>query len=290
MHITGKTELYGLLGYPVEHTASPKMHNAAFKAMGRNAVYVPFSVSPENLEAAVKGLIPLGVKGVNVTIPHKQAIIPYLDSLHPSASAIGAVNTVQVSGGKLMGYNTDAAGFASDVEIAASFNFTNTSVFICGAGGAGRAVAFACLSRGVKKIGIFDVDSQRSKSLVDALVQYVSQNTLDIAVFQIESVSDNFVASAGLAVNATPLGMKNTDTMPFYVERLPAGCVVYDVVYNIPETQLIKSAKERGLKALNGLGMLLGQGAMAFRIWTGQAPDSSVMRAALEEAIYGDTV
>ena len=288
IEINGKTGIYGLFGYPVEHTASPKMHNAAFNALKMNAVYLPFSVKPEDLKDAVGGLNALGIKGINVTIPHKQTIIPFLDSLHPSASAIGAVNTVQILQGKLIGYNTDAVGFASDVEISAGFSFDKKLVFLCGSGGAGRAIAFACISRGVKSIGVYDLDINRSKSLVDDLREYLSENNLSIQVDCLDKNVDDYLASVDLAINATPLGMKPDDPVPFAVDCLSPDAVVYDVVYNIPKTALVESAEKRKLKALNGLGMLLGQGAQAFRIWTGQAPDSSVMRCALEQAIYGD--
>ncbi|MDX9703598.1 MAG: shikimate dehydrogenase [Candidatus Auribacterota bacterium] len=287
--INGKTQKYGLFGYPVEHTASPTMHNAAFESSGLNAVYLPFAVHPDNLEVAVRSLVPLNIKGINVTIPHKQTIIPYLDDLSEIAEVIGAVNTVQIEKGRLIGHNTDGSGFLTALEEEAGFTVDGKKVFLAGAGGAGFAVATNCVFQGVSCLGVFDMDATRSQSLVDKLKELKYHcDIVNLAGLAPDQV-DQFLSTADLAVNATPVGMKQDDPVPFAVKPLKEKALVYDLVYNIPKTTLIKEAEARGIRAYSGLSMLLYQGVLAFEIWTLTQSPVDVMRAALKRAVYGDT-
>lgn len=287
--INGKTQKYGLFGYPVEHTASPTMHNAAFESLGLNAVYLPFPVHPDNLEHAVKSIIALDIRGINVTIPHKQTIIPYLDELSEVAKVMGAVNTVQIDKGRLIGHNTDGSGFLLALEQEARFTVEGKTVFVSGAGGAGFAVATNCVLQGASRVGIYDIEPSRVQTLVDQLKElHYHGEVINLAGLQPDQLAE-YITTADLAVNATPIGMKEHDQAPFAVEALKEKAVVYDLVYNIPKTTLIQEAQARGIRAYNGLSMLLYQGVLAFEIWTLTEAPVDVMRNALKKAIYGDT-
>ncbi len=289
IEINGKTQKYGLFGYPVEHTASPPMHNAAFESLGLNAVYLPFSINPDDLAVAVKSIIPFGIKGFNVTIPHKQTIIPHLDELSEIAKVIGAVNTVQVDKGHLIGHNTDGSGFLMALEQEAGFVVEGKTVFLAGAGGAGFAVATNCVFQGASRLGIFDLDTNRVQALVDKLKELKYHcDIINLAGLSSDQI-EQFLATADLAVNATPIGMKADDPAPFAVSALKEKAVVYDLVYNIPKTTLAQECEARGISAHNGLSMLLYQGVLAFEIWTLTEAPVDVMRAALKRAVYGDS-
>jgi len=165
--ISGKTILYGLFGYPVKHTLSPKMHNAAFKNLRIKAKYVPFEIKPENLETKLKSLVELGFGGINVTVPHKESCMRYLDEIDKNAKLIGAVNTIKVEGSKLIGYNTDGLGFLRSLK-ENNINIDGSSVLILGAGGASRAISVSMLEK-VDKVYIYDIDSLKAKALIDDL-------------------------------------------------------------------------------------------------------------------------
>ena len=158
MDIKGTTKIVGLFGHPVHHTFSPAMHNAAFEALGLDYVYVPFEVRPEDLEGAVRSLISLGIVGVNVTIPHKEKVIPYLDEVSPEAELIGSVNTIQVKDRRLMGYNTDAFGFETSLREGLGMELRSRRIFVMGAGGASRAVCFQAALSGAEEIVIADIE------------------------------------------------------------------------------------------------------------------------------------
>lgn len=284
--INGKTQLFGLLGFPVEHTASPIMHNAAFMFLNINAVYLPFPVEPDNLKKAVSGLRALGILGVNVTIPHKQKIIPYLDSLAKEAKIIQAVNTIEIIDGKLIGHNTDGIGFIRALKKEANFYFKDKTVFLAGAGGAGYAIATQCVLEGASQIGIYEKNIKRANNLVELLSHINGE--CELHVLRNEDVGE-YLGYSDIAINATPLGMKPNDPSTFDVRLLNKNAIVYDVVYNVPQTTLIKNALQLGIKAYGGLSMLLYQGVEAFEIWTKQPAPIDVMADALRKIVYGDT-
>jgi shikimate dehydrogenase len=279
--ISGKTKLYGIFGYPVEHTFSPGMHNAAFHKLHLDACYIPFSVSPENLGEATKALIPLGLCGVNITIPHKGKIITYLDELSEDARLIGAVNTIEIKDGKLIGHNTDGRGFLRSLRDNTGFNPRGKQIFIIGSGGAARAVGFSLALAGTKKIMFTDLDPVKAVALVTditektgRLVEYVKH----------ESVAQS-AAKAHCIINATPLGLKRVDPLPIPRENIQKKHLICDLVYNPAETKFLQAARANGAKILPGIGMLLYQGVIAFEIWTGQKAPITIMRNALARQI-----
>ncbi len=279
--ISGKTKLYGIFGYPVEHTFSPGMHNAAFKKLKMNARYVPFAVHPDNLKAAAKAILPLGLCGLNITVPHKQNIIAFLDELSEEARLIDAVNTIQIVDGKLVGHNTDGRGFIRSLHDNAGYNPKGKTVFLVGSGGAARAVGFSLALSGVRKIFLYDVASQKAETLARNIRKKTGVDAQALSAGDVASAAD----AAGCLINATPLGLKKSDPLPLKRELIQERHLVYDLVYNPPETKFLKAAKERGAKGLSGLGMLLYQGVIAFEIWTSVKAPIAVMKNALTRQI-----
>jgi len=274
MNINGSTGIVGIFGWPIEHTLSPAMHNAAFAALNLDYIYVPFAVEPKTLHAAAQAIRVLGLRGVNVTVPHKQAIIPFLDRIDPLARRIGSVNTVVNRNGTLCGYNTDAAGFIQDVR-AQGFVPRGATALLIGAGGVATAIAHALAAAGAKKIFVSDVLAARARQFA----RQIPRCTF-VCGPAVRGGADN----ADIIINATPLGMHAEDPSPVNARYLRRGVFVYDVVYN-RKTRLMKDARTAGAKAAGGLGMLLLQGAIAFELWTGKKAPVEVMRKALRRSI-----
>ncbi len=282
MEIQGTTRIVGLFGFPVRHTFSPPMHNAAFAAMGLDYVYLPFEVRPEDLSAAVKSLIPLGIAGVNVTIPHKEAVIPLLDEVSETADRIGSVNTIRVREGILKGFNTDAYGFETALLEEGRFSLSGKKIFVMGAGGASRAVSFQSALSGASELVIADVLPERAEALAAAVSDAVP--ACRISTCSVEAkILEKAVSGKDLFVNATPIGMKKTDPPLIRVEWLAPTTTVFDVIYNPLETRLLREAAARGLAVANGIGMLVYQGVRAFEIFTDQKPPVQTMLKVLKE-------
>lgn len=269
LKISGKTKVLGLLGYPVEHSLSPAMHNAAFEHLRLDCCYVTFPVKPELLKDAVKAVRALNLAGVNVTMPHKENVIPLLDKIDADASFIGAVNTVVNSNGKLMGYNTDGRGFMRSLS-EAQISVNRKNVLILGAGGASRAIGFYLVKKAAA-LFIYDIDRKKAGKLVGALKK-INNN-----VFPAGNI--NNLDKYDVIINATPLGLKKGDPLPVDINLLKPQHVVCDLIYK--KTPLLQKASMKGCKTLNGLGMLLWQGAFAFELWTGRKAPVEVMRKAL---------
>ena len=281
----GKTQWFAVLGHPVAHTLSPAMHNAAFAALGMNALYGAFDVTPDRLAAALEGMQALGLGGANITVPLKETACRVLKHLDESAQRLGAVNTVRFGEDGPVGYNTDGEGFLRAVQEAFGAPAAGKSVFILGAGGAGRAVAIACAGAGVSQFALADLDSRRAEKLA---MELETQFTVSGA-FVAEEAEDVLAAAraADLVVQATPAGMKPGEPSPLSPAAFRAGQGAFDLVYLYPETPFLRAAREGGAAAANGLGMLLHQGVKAFEIWTGRTPPADVMRRALESKVYG---
>ncbi len=279
--ISGKTRIFGIFGYPVEHTFSPGMHNAAFKKLGMDACYVPFAVSPDRLGEAVRAIVPLGLCGLNVTVPHKEKVLAYLDELSEEARLIGAVNTIEVRDGRLIGHNTDGRGFLRSLRTDAGFNPKGKKFLFIGSGGAARAVGFSLALAGAKKILFRDVDIRKA----DDLARDISRKTGVDAGTIPEDLIPVAAAEADCLINATPLGLKKTDPLPIRKETVLKKHLVCDLVYNPPETALLKTAKARGAGRLSGLGMLLYQGVTAFELWTLKKAPVLIMKRALTRQI-----
>lgn len=267
--------MLAVLGYPVEHSLSPAMHNSEFERLGLDYVYIPAPVSPENLEVCIRGLVAAGVAGFNVTIPHKQAVLPFLDKISDDAQLVGAVNTIKVEDGQLRGYNTDIDGWVRDVQ--EDILLERSSVCVLGAGGAARAVTVGALKSEASRLFLCGRNGDTVSGLAAALKEKmpeadISWKTLDDPECRAE------VAACDIVVNTTPVGMNNTPGLPVPAEWLTEHQYYYDTIYTPAETELLKAARQKGCATRNGLGMLAYQGAVAFEIWTGQMPDVDRMK------------
>jgi len=277
--VHGKTRVVCIIGNPVRHSLSPIMHNAAFAASRLDYVYVPFAVTPENLGRAVIGLKALGVCGFNVTIPHKTAIIPFLDRLDESAESAGAVNTVRVCASGLTGFNTDGDGLVDSLLMDLNYAPGADQILVAGAGGAARGAIAALCRSGAKKILVCNRTLENARTvMLDMNIRYPETR---IEVINQNQVSSEHLRSTSLLLNTTSLGMNGERIEGINLSDLPEGAKVYDMVYSPSGTPLIKEASACGMMAVNGLGMLVAQGERAFEIWTGQKPPEGVMRQAL---------
>jgi shikimate dehydrogenase len=280
--IKASTGLVALLGYPVEHSLSPRMHNAAFAATGLDMVYLAFAVTAAGLPAALAGLQALGFKGANVTVPHKEAVMRHLNVIEPVAARIGAVNTIVNDGDRLIGYNTDAGGFLCSLR-EAGFDPAGKTAAIIGAGGAARAAAFALASAGCAGLTIANRTLARARELAGAM----EEQPLPVTACSLEGEALRpLLAGSHLVVNTTSAGMwPEVNSVPLPTTWLQEGQWVYDLVYNPLETRFLQEARQRGCCTVSGLEMLLYQGAAAFTLWTGKTAPVPVMAAALREAL-----
>ncbi len=285
MHITGKTSLVGLIGWPVEHSLSPMMQNAAFTKVGLDWVYVPLPVRPDNVPQALAGLSALNFVGVNVTVPHKQAVMRYMNELSDSAKIIGAVNTICLQQGKYIGHNTDATGFLNSL-LEANCHPQGMRVAVLGAGGAARAVVFALAQAKAASVIVLNRTAERAAFLVDDLVETFPNNALHFAALTPQSIMD-LNNQLDLVVNTTSVGMSpNIEDCPWPSDvAMPSQTIFYDLVYRPLETVFLARAREAGAKTIGGLGMLIHQGAAAFERWTGQAAPIAVMRQACMDGL-----
>jgi len=265
----------GLVGYPIKHSVSPNMHNAALKHLGVNGIYLAFEVKPDDLERAVFGARALGFKGLNVTIPYKEEVLKFVKA-DSFASKIGAVNTIDLE--NMVGYNTDAYGAIKALE-GSGVDVEDKVVLIVGAGGAGRAIAFALVERGATVV-VTNRTPSRGLELAERVRRYG-----ECLFYPYDRIED-LKGKIDILVNATPLGMKGFEQkLPVPTSMLKEGVIVFDIVYNPIETPLIREAKKRGCKVVYGLDMLVYQGAKAFKIWTGLDAPVEIMREAALRAL-----
>lgn len=273
-----------LLGYPLRHSISPVFQQVAFDYYHLDVLYEPWEVPPNQLKKTVVHIRESSVLGANVTIPHKESVLPLMDRLDGIARDIGAVNTIVNRDGELVGHNTDAEGFIRALKQEGGFDPEGKRVVFLGAGGAARAVGFALMKAGARSITIVNRTYERSRDLVLALR---GLGELDIVALPMkENILAEVVGHSDLLVNCTSLGMKhsaNESVSPLKASSIPSGVLVYDLVYNPPETPLLKEAKHAGAKRLGGLSMLVYQGAVSFELWTErQAPVELMLKAARE--------
>lgn len=285
MRVDGRTRICGIFGYPVHHTFSPAMHNAAFAVLGLNFIYVPFLVPADSLPAAVTAVRALDLAGVNVTIPHKEDVLPCLDELSREAGIIGAVNTIVNRDGHLIGHNTDGRGFLRALTEQAGFNPAGKSALILGAGGAARSVAVELALAGSSVIFLANRSPERAGALAGLLLKNASTG-IKVVSWKEEKAMAGAVSHADLIVQTTPVGMYPAvgEYIPFPFALLRPDQVVCDLIYNPPETKFLEFARLAGAKTLNGMGMMVHQGALAFTLWTGQPAPVAVMREALQKA------
>lgn len=276
--MSGRTRLLGIIGHPVAHSLSPRMHNAAFARDGADYVYVAMDVAPGSLPEAIQGLRALNFTGFNVTMPHKKAVLPLLDELDISARLSGAVNTVVIEDGKLRGIDTDGSGFV-EACAEAGVSLAGERVLILGAGGAAAAIAVAALGEGAARLHVVNRTFERARELCSKLSGVAGGVEVRARPFE---EAGEAAAEAGVVVNATYLGMREEDPLPLPVAVLSAGKVICDAVYRAGmETALIREAREAGARTVSGARMLLYQGVQAQRVWTGREPDVEVMKDAL---------
>ncbi len=263
MEITPATKVVGLIGHPVAHSLSPVIHNSLYRALGFDMVYHAFDVNPNQVEEAVKGFSSLGFKGFNVTVPHKEAVFEIIEHIDSDALAIGAINTVKIDRGKLIGYNTDGQGFLQSLS-QSGFSVYGTKVVILGAGGSARAIGIATAGEKPESITLVNRTLQRAEALADIINNYKNQKLVRAA----EVIPND----ADIIINTTPLGMwPETEGNPLQGYTLNKDTFVCDIVYNPRETAMLQYAKSRSCKTMGGLGMLIGQGLRAVEIWLDQS-------------------
>ena len=279
------TQSVGILGYPLVHSISPAFQQAAFDHYSLPVRYYAWPTHPDSLEAEVGKLRSEEYLGANVTVPHKERVRPYLDRIDPLARDVGAVNTIVREGDSLVGYNTDAYGFVRSLKETAELEPRGKRVLLLGAGGAARAAAYGLAGEKIAELTIANRTYERARRLADEVRDAVGQ------VGTIPWDADNLEAAgkaADLIVNSTSIGMKHGDAetrSPLKAHQIAPGCLVYDMVYNPPETRLLIEARQAGASTLGGLPMLLYQGAAAFEHWTGREAPIEIMFHAGEKAL-----
>jgi shikimate dehydrogenase len=289
--INAATRCCAVYGFPIRHSASPAMHNAAFAALGLNWRYLAFEVHPHDLRTAIEGARVMGFAGLNLTVPHKLPALELMDTLDKSAKKWGAVNTIRFESAgvdgrakvRAVGFNTDADALAAAVREDLKLELRGARVLLLGAGGAGRTAALKLAAERVAELFLVNRTMARARA-----VAAESQKLFPSAHVTIGYPA----AEVDLLINATSLGLKPVDRLPFDQKQfsMERARAVYDMVYRPAETVLLKAARKAGCKTANGLGMLLHQGAKAFEIWTGKAAPVDVMRRALEAEVYQSTV
>ncbi|OGP29424.1 MAG: shikimate dehydrogenase [Deltaproteobacteria bacterium GWB2_42_7] len=284
MNITSKTKTLGIFGYPISHTLSPAMHNAVIKALGLDMVYLPFEVKPSNLKEAINGIKSLGIIGVNITIPHKESVIRFLDDISEEARLVGAVNTIVYKDRKLVGYNTDGSGYMASLKEELGFNPKSKRIIIIGAGGAARGILAALATQKPKSITVANRTLSRAVSLIKTFKGKFRDTRFEAIDLDNNMLKMSF-NSVDLLINTTSVGMKQSKALKIPLETLPKIAIVSDIIYNPLETLLLKKAKKIGLTTHGGLGMLVHQGARSFKLWTGMDAPMNVMRKAALKAL-----
>ena len=259
------------------------MQNAGFQSVGLDAIYVPWQVSPTDLSAAIAGMKALGVAGFNVTIPHKSAVVKYLDEISPEAEIAGAVNTVLNRNGKLVGYNTDGAGLILALERKLGFSAKGKRILLLGAGGAARGAVAALADSGVASISILNRTRARAEELCQEMRAVFKE--VVFTLFDLEECSAGPSDCIDLVINATSDGMDGRDFSLISLAQFGNAVKVYDMVYAARITPLCSAAKALGLQADDGLSMLAAQGELAFQLWTGRCPEEGLFYSVLESLI-----
>ncbi|MDY6939170.1 MAG: shikimate dehydrogenase [Cyanobacteriota bacterium] len=285
--ITGKTKLLGVIGDPVEHSLSPAMHNAAIADLNLDYAYLPFPIAAENLETAIAGFAAIGLVGFNITIPHKQTIMPFLAEISPVARAVGAVNTVWRSEKGWEGTNTDVEGFLAPLKTL-NRDWTQTVAVVLGNGGAARAVVAGAAQLGCREVRVVG----RNREKLDRFAASWQNSPIEVNLkpYRADAVAEA-VSGATLLVNATPVGMSpHVDRSPFETAlfaKLAADAIAYDLIYTPSPTQFLREAQQVGITAIDGAEMLVCQGAAALEKWLQQPVPVAVMRQALRAGLDG---
>lgn len=283
MRIRSDTKILGLFAHPIEHSLSPAMHNAAIAELDMNYIYVPFHVLPKDIAGAVDSIKALNITGVNVTIPHKESIINFLDNLTDNAKRLGSVNTIVNKDGYLIGDSTDGPGFLKSLKEDLG-DISNSKVLVLGAGGSAKAICFSLVDLGCEVV----IANRTLEKAVNLSREINDVCGIDItrACILDETALENEVVNTKLLVNTTSVGMfPNVNEMPLSANLLHDGMWVYDLIYNPYETTLIAEAKAKGAKTASGLNMLVYQGAISFEMWTGKYPPVDIMKNTVAKAL-----
>ncbi len=276
------SRLFGIMAHPVAHSLSPVMHNAAFKALQMPHHYHAFDVKPDELPAAVSAMRVLGIKGVNVSIPHKEQVLKFIDQINEEARVIGAVNTiVQGEDGRLIGYNTDGAGYVRSLLSETEIDLRQTHALVIGAGGAAKGIGVYLLKSGCKQLTVMNRTASKGEQLVHQLQSYIEPYASETKVQaiswqdEVSGTHDPF----NLIINTTSVGMwPNTEAAPVRLKDMEAHIIVSDIVYNPLQTTLLQDAEKAGATVHQGLGMFVHQGALAFEYFTGEKAPAELMR------------
>jgi len=276
MLVTSQTKTLCIIGNPIEHSMSVAMHNAAIKKLGLNYIYVAFNVFPNDLANAINGFRSLDIKGASVTIPHKISVMKYLDKIEPIAKNIGAINTIKNENGILIGRNTDGEGFLKSIK-ESGYNLKNKKIVLFGAGGAGRACAFY-LTKEVAEITIINRSNNKLNDLISNLKSNYEIPIKGINLSKFEDVKKE-IEDSDMLVNTTPVGMyPNVNESPVKQSWLHPNLFVVDIIYSPIQTKLLQEASSIGCNVLSGVEMLINQGIIAFKWWTGVSPDKNLMK------------
>lgn len=278
--------VYGLIGHPVGHSMSPLIHNDAFAKLGIEARYHAFDVKHELVKEAIAGIRALNIAGCNVTVPHKIAVMDFLDEVNDEAIQIGAVNTIVNKNGKLIGYNTDGRGYVKSLLDETKEEIREKSILIIGAGGAARGVVTALLRHGVGQMAFTNRTLDKTNSLVKLAEEFnVSATSIE------KKTAEERLDQYDVIINTTSVGMSpNINHTPLSLTSLKPGAIVSDLIYNPLETEFLKEAKERGGRTVNGIGMFVNQAVLAFEHWTGVKPDDKQMKKIVLQQLGGTTI
>jgi shikimate dehydrogenase len=273
----------GLLGYPVEHSLSPKMHNAAFKKLNLPYHYSLYPIELNNLGGFVESLTKDNIRGLNVTVPYKEKILSYIEEKSEEVKKIGAANTLVIGDFKIEGFNTDFLGFSKHLKELVDPH--KLKVALLGAGGAAKAVVYSLLKDKIKAISIFDIDQKKAEDLVAKAKGWAAELEINVKISQVRTIEALGIAKKDLLINATPVGLRQSDPLIVPENLLHRGLAVYDLIYNPVENKLLAAAKSKGLKFSNGLGMLIYQGAESFLHFTGIKLEVNDVAAIMKEAL-----
>ena len=282
--ISSKTQIFAVVGYPIDHSLSPLMHNASMKSLNFDGIYLALNINPDDVVETLPVMKKMGFKGINLTIPHKEIVYSHLETLDESAKLFKSVNTILFEDDKIKGFNTDGYGFLKALGSSFGKEIDNDKVFILGCGGAGRTVALQSTKSKAESIWLADIDEDKILKLKDEILSldptmkiYYSLNLDE----QIDGCKDS-----NLIIQASPVGMKENEKSLFPSSAFNNNQRVFDLIYMYPETSFMKNAKQSGAEVANGLGMLLYQGEKAFRIWTNYEANQDVMMDVLSKKVY----
>ena len=282
--ISSKTQIFAVVGYPIDHSLSPLMHNASMKSLNFDGIYLALNINPDDVVETLPVMQKMGFKGINLTIPHKEIVYSHLETLDESAKLFKSVNTILFEDDEIKGFNTDGYGFLKALGSSFGKEIDNDKVFILGCGGAGRTVALQSAKSKAESIWLADIDEDKILKLKDEILSldptmkiYYSLNLDE----QIDGCKDS-----NLIIQASPVGMKENEKSLFPSSAFNNNQRVFDLIYMYPETSFMKNAKQSGAEAANGLGMLLYQGEKAFRIWTNCEANQDVMMDVLSKKVY----